>query len=586
MSGTMITENDLETLTENSDKAFATTGDLSLDFFTRITRNAAVEDYIDCFVKAWNEDRRTIVKILFNLRDIRGGKGEKLIPAAIMVYLKYKIPNPTYEAILRCMVEHGCWKDLLRIYEIECRTIVALSKSRSNGTRRTTSEYFPELLFIADQLKADLLALTDNEKAGISLCAKWAPSEKTHYDKHPMFAVTKIRNLMKLKPKEYRIMLTKLRAHLNLLETLMSTQRYDEIDFSKLPSVAHMKMKEAFQRDTNSDGVESESRKKLHESYSEYLAKLKKGEVKVNVKGIQPHELVSNYLGSSGILLDVEIDDLAEAQWEALKQRTLESGAFRDVTAIVDTSGSMNGQPLQVAISLGILVAECTKGPFHGQVITFSSNPRWHRLTGSNLKEKVHSMKYNDWGQSTNLRAVFDMILKNACDAELAASEMVKTLFIFTDMQFNQCDNGKNWESTFEYAKRCYEEAGYELPRIICWNLRTSASKTLPCEQNEKGFAMLSGFSAELLKCVLTAQDITPYGMMLHVLEPYDVPQEVSDCTITTIDIDTKFIGYLKTGVESSAIKKAFKKPGGDDKANKSSSDEEPAFAETTNEGW
>lgn len=536
--------------TENNDKAFTTSGDLCLDFFTRITRNAALEDYVTAFVKAWNENKKTITQIILNMRDVRNGKGEKLIPCVIMVYLKNKLEHNIYEAILRCMVDNGCWKDLLRIYEIDCRTHPVYHR------------YCPELQFIAKQLSEDELALSQNDKAGISLCAKWAPSENSHYDHHPINAATKIRELLNMSPKQYRLMLTKLRNHLNILEMLMSTQKYDQIDFSKLPSIAHMKMRKAFLRDTNSEGIESDSRKKLHESYSDYLSKLKKGETKVNVKGIQPHELVSTYLKYSGShtsrkLFDTELDPLVEEQWKALMKKTMEAGAFRDVTAIVDVSGSMEGQPLEVAMALGILVADCTKGPYHGQIISFHEKPSWHKITGVTLRDKVQSIDNTPRGGSTDLRAVFNMILDNAKSADLAPEEMVKTLFIFTDMQFNHCDHG-NWESTFEYARRIYQEAGYELPRIICWNLRTSTSKTLPVEQNEKGFAMLSGFSAELLKCVLTAQDITPYGMMLHVLEPYNVPQEILNCE-TVLDVDTDFCVHLKKGVESSAIKKSFK---------------------------
>lgn len=554
MFGTTIKENC--GFTENNDKTFSTSGDLCLDFFTRITRNAALEDYVTAFVKAWNENRKTATQIILNMRDVRNGKGEKLIPCVIMVYLKHKLEHDVYEAILRCMVNNGCWKDLLRIYEIDCRSSSAFPRYCA------FPKYYPELQFIAKQLSEDELALSQNNKAAISLCAKWAPSENTHYDHHPINAATEIRKLLNMSAKQYRLMLTKLRNHLNILEMLMSTQKYDQIDFSKLPSVAHMKMRKAFCRDTNSEGIESDSRKKLHESYADYLSKLKKGETKVNVKGIQPHELVSTYLKYSGThtsrkLFETELDPLVEEQWKALLEKTMRSGAFRDVTAIVDVSGSMEGQPLEVAMALGILVADCTKGPYHGQIISFHEKPTWHKITGVTLQDKVQSIDDTPRGGSTDLRAVFNMILDNAKSADLAPEEMVKTLFVFTDMQFNKCDDG-NWESTFEYARRVYQEAGYELPRIICWNLRTSASKTLPVEQNEKGFAMLSGFSAELLKCVLTAQDITPYGMMLHVLEPYDVPQQVLDCG-TVLNVDPNFCTHLKKAIEDSAIKKSFK---------------------------
>lgn len=548
-------------VTENGDKSLLTSNSDCLDFFVRITRSAPFNDYIDSFTKAWRENKETAIKILMNMRDVRGGKGEKLIPAVIMVYLKFTIEPNVYEAILQKMIEYGYWKDLLRIIEIESRTLLDINK------RTVLNKSSVEVKLFAEKLGSDMRSLLDDavsnglpeqksqKKVAISLCGKWAPSEKSHYDHHPMCAATNIMNEMGLNPKQYRTMLTKLRNHLNVLETLMSNQQFDQIDFSKLPSVAMMKMKHAFSRDTNAKGVESESRKKLHVSYQEYLRKLHLGKTKVNVKGIQPHELVSTYMSGS------DIDILVEAQWDAIKKHVMESGSFRDVTAIVDVSSSMSGQPMEVAIALGILVAECTKGPYHGKAITFNDKPEWHVLTGTTLKDKVNCMRHAPWGGSTNLRATFDMILEQAISAELTADEMVKTLFIFTDMQFNQCDHG-SWESTFEYARRKYETAGYALPRIVCWNLRTSSSKSIPVTKNENGFVMLSGFSAELLKCIIGAKEFTPMSMLLHVLEPYETPFELTNCAATDLVTTSNFLPSLETGVKKSEIKKAFKSVG------------------------
>lgn len=533
------------TITENGDHAFLTTGDNCLDFFTRITRDAPISDYIDAFGKAWAENKQIAYQIIMNMRDVRKGKGEKLIPAVIMLYLKNNIDPVSYETMLRKMIEYGCWKDLLRIIEIECHMNLNPNK------------FAIEIKLFAEQLKKDSDEFENSipgKNAIISLCAKWAPSEKTHYDHHPMKAATNIATAMGLSSKEYRQLLTKLRNHLGVLEMLMSTKQYERIDFSKQPSVAMMKLKKAFNRDTNSEGIESDNRKKLHLSYKDFLKKLAEGKTKVNVKGIQPHELVLSYLNNND-----DLDPLIEGQWYELKKRVKEDGAFRNTTAIVDVSGSMNGQPMTVSIALGILVAECTTGPFHGKMITFHEKPSWHHLVGSNLKEQVECVRSAPWGGSTDLRAVFDMILREAVNAQLTQDEMVKTLFIFTDMQFNQAHSGDKMESTFSYAKQEFESKGYQLPRIICWNLRTSISKSLPVHKNEEGYAMLSGFSSELLKCVLTAQEYTPYNMMMHILEPYTIPDEIINCTVHQLLASPIFLSQLNAAVSKSAFKKAFR---------------------------
>lgn len=537
--------------TENGDPAFSTSGNNCFDFFTRITRNATYNDYIEAFTKAWKENKETAYGVLMNMRDIRNGKGEKLIPAVIMVYLKFNIEPSIYEIMLRKMVTYGYWKDLLRIIEIESRT-------RLEQNKKTILDICPiEVKLFAEQLKFDATILESTNldstiKTAISLCAKWAPSEKTHYDHHPVYIARNITTAMGIKPKQYRQLITKLRKHLNILEMFMSTQQYELIDFSKLPSAAILKMKHAFMRDENAKGIQSESRKKLHQSYTEYLRNLSLGKTNVNITGIQPHELISTYLK----LGNHKVDELIEGPWRVLKERILSSGVFRDVTAIVDVSGSMIGQPMEVAIALGILIANCTSGLYHGKIITFHEKPSWHYLTGSTVKEQVECMRNAPWGGSTNLRSVFDLILNEAIAAKMKPGEMVKTLFIFTDMQFDQCDHG-NWESTFDYGQRIFVEKGYQLPRIICWNLRTSSNKIIPVKQNTNGYAMLSGFSVELLKRILNSEDFTPYAMMMHVLEPYIIPIEISTCSIS----DLMPVSHLEIGVTKSAIKKAFNQP-------------------------
>ncbi|AQN68104.1 hypothetical protein [Saudi moumouvirus] len=537
------------TCTENGDKAFLTSGNVCLDFFTRITRGASVQDYIKTFCDCWKEDPETAVRLLFNLRDIRSGKGEKLIPVAIICYLKLNIETSVYESILNEYIKYGCWKDLLKIIEIDSHISSEYKISKSTGI---------EVKLFSEQLKKDdylINNMSTDKKIAISLCAKWAPSEYSHYNKKTLSVANDIMNYLGMKPKEYRKMLTNLRKHLVILENLMSTQQYDKIDFSRLPSVAMKNMKNAFARDSNSNGVVSDARSQLKNRYQEYLSQLQKGETKVNVKGIHPHELVHEYLTRHK-----EVDVLIEAQWNTIRQEVLSSGAFNNVTAVVDVSGSMSGQPMDVSIALGILVAECTQGPYHGQVITFHEKPSWHILTGSNLRDQIKSLKKAKWGGNTNMKLVFDLILKKAIDAKLKPDEMIKTLFIFTDMQFDTCSNDP-WMTTFEYAKTQFNNYGYQIPNIVCWNLRTSSNKTLPIQQNEQGYAMLSGFSPELLKCIMNAENYNPYSIMMKVLDPYNIPGNLKNCLTKNINQeDEKFYENFSNSLTKSLFVKGYKK--------------------------
>ncbi len=109
------------------------------------------------------------------MRDCRKGKGEKLISVVIMVFLKLNLDPNTYEEILRMFVDYGCWKDLLKIIEIETRF------KRQTSKFWTTDQNCVEIKLFAEQLTKDnnlLLNCTSDKKPAISLCAKWAPSEK------------------------------------------------------------------------------------------------------------------------------------------------------------------------------------------------------------------------------------------------------------------------------------------------------------------------------------------------------------------------------------------------------------------------
>jgi hypothetical protein len=547
---------DRPALTENGAIALDTTGSKCLDFFTRITRNAPVTDYIPSFIDAWNENPETTIKILMNMRDIRKGKGEKLIPQTLLFFLK-KVKPVVYQTFLRKFIELGYWKDLLVLCEFQIRYA---------DVEKSTFNIDFELELFATQLKEDMEILSKvnfTTPMGISLCSKWAPSEKGHYDHHPMMIAQKLQKVMGLKPKEYRQMLSKLRSHLKILEGLMASGNFDQIDFSHLPAVAHKKMRYAFGRETNSDGKFSQERKLLKIRYDEYLAALrnKDSKVKINTTGIQPHELVATYLNSNGECSD-GLDETIEAQWATLVQKIKDLGTFDNTMAIVDVSGSMchpDNLPMQVSIALGILVASCTSGSYKQNMITFSETPEWFQLdTNASLQEQVTQTRSMSWGGSTNLIGAFDLILQKAVENGLNPDQMVEQLFIFTDMQFDQVDQS-DFQTTFQTIKYKYAMAGYAPPKIICWNLRTSNTKTLPVKSDTDDVALLSGFSSELLKCVLEMSEFNPMTMLAHILEPYEVSLDEWDgypINSQYVHIDMRI---LENVIRKSQIKKSFK---------------------------
>lgn len=190
---------------------------------------------------------------------------------------------------------------------------------------------------------------------------------------------------MKLSPKKYRQTLSELRKYINIIETNMCTNDYDKILFEQIPSLAHNKYRKAFKRTTNIKKIESQERIKLMERYKQYLQDLKNGNQKINTTGIQPHILIEPYT-----LYNSHEDETIEQQWKTIINNIKNKGTFNNSMSIVDVSGSMDGIPMLVAISLGLVVSECVNDNFKGKLITFSESPQWHHINpNDSLYNKV-----------------------------------------------------------------------------------------------------------------------------------------------------------------------------------------------------
>lgn len=548
--------------TENGAVALKTSYNKNLDFFVKVTRGCAVETYVDLFVEAYKENPYDALRVLLNLRDCRDGKGERLIPQTLMFYLKITAPE-LYKDIIKDYVKYGYFKDLLVIMEMTIKWYIALDgeKDTSNETIfRYNLKNMVEYDIWIDQLTTDIANLRSKTNAPISMAAKYAPSEKCHYDKHPLHFGTTIGIFMAKRKgetskemKTYRVMLSELRAHLNLIETNLSTGKFDKIEFNHIPSIAHHKLADALKRKTNANNDISDERTMLAERYNNYLLSLKNKDkdVKINSKGLQPHMLVEKYLDA------LESDQTIESQWEGLVDDIRKTGVFKQAIAMSDVSGSMKGEPMTVSIALGILVSMCTESPFNGHIMTFETHPKFIDISKEmSLFKKVKKVANAPWGGSTNIEAAFDLLLTDAKRYKLSPDQMIKTVFIFTDMQFDSANGGNETSTTLQNIKAKYKQSGYDVPTIVCWNLRSSTSQTMPCEQDTPGLICLSGFSSSLMKQVVTSNIITPYNILMNVLDQYSLALTEFPA-LNTERVDTTILAKI---VESIIPKNSFKK--------------------------
>ena len=191
-------------------------------------------------------------------------------------------------------------------------------------------------------------------------------------------------------------------------------------------------------------------------------------------------------------------------------------------------SGSVSA--LDVSISLGLYLSERLGGVFKDQFVTFSETPKLQKVSG-NLKQRYDQMCRSDWGMSTDIHAVFKMVLNAGVKHKVPQSEMPTKLLILSDMEFNQCitagssrSNGSGVSvSAMEMIKSEFDAAGYKLPQIVFWNLNGRAGNS-PVTYNEAGAALVSGFSPSIVKSVLGGEEMTPLSILLKtvMVERYD----------------------------------------------------------------
>jgi len=336
--------------------------------------------------------------------------------------------------------------------------------------------------------------------------------------------------------KKYRKLLTRLRAQLDLVESKMCRQQWDDIKYGELPSRAHQKYRNAFL-------------KRSAERYGAYLAKLGEKqlakakeldnvvamgvvadeskvdeeadkEIKINTAALYPHEVIMSLVADDGfdpslfeendeqfdhngnLIPPPQVDEAAVAAanaakaaaaaeekqrqsqqrqvvWNDMVLRLREHGSLSKALALCDVSGSMshpNNIPMAVSIALGLLVSQVTAAPFKNRVITFSEQPTWHIVEGDSLDAQVANLKTAPWGQNTNFAGVFQLLLDAAIEHKLPQSSLPKVLLCFSDMQFNAATSGDSQVPIFQSAKASFAAAGYVLPTVVFWNLNSDSS--------------------------------------------------------------------------------------------------------------
>uniref|UniRef100_N1QVM6 Uncharacterized protein n=1 Tax=Aegilops tauschii TaxID=37682 RepID=N1QVM6_AEGTA len=278
-----------------------------------------------------------------------------------------------------------------------------------------------------------------------------------------------------------------LRHALKLPETFMSAGEWGKVVYTRVASVAMKNYKDHF--------IYYDQ-----ERFNGYLADVKPGKKKIAAGALLPHKILESAVDGE--------DEVADLQWKRMVDDLLALGKLNNCLAVCDVSGSMHGVPMDVCVALGLLLSELCDEPWRHRVITFSAAPQLHRIRGETLSEKAEFICEMEWGMNTDFQAVFDQLLRVAVAGKVPPERMVKKVFVFSDMEFDQA-SARPWETDYEAITRKYAEAGYgdAVPQVVFWNLR--ASRSVPVTAEQKGVALVSGFSKNMLELFLGG-DHTP----------------------------------------------------------------------------
>ena len=453
------------TQTANGMDAYVGTLNAATDLFYKIGASRG-QDVTPLFAKAFAENRELALRIVQWARDVRGGAGERKIYRDILQWLETRDPKAAKDLIYKTP-EVGRWDDLL-VFRYD------------------------------ESLRNEAFALIHTALTfGDGLAAKWMPRKGPE--------AIALRQFMGMSPKQYRKTLVGLT---NVVETLMCAKKWDSIDFGKLPSLASTRYKGAFYRNAT-------------EAYKAYAERLAKGEDKVNAGAVYPYQVLAGLIG--GYVpreLNATERQVVLSQWNALPNYMDGTNAL----ALVDVSGSMTcpvgggstkARCLDVAVSLGLYIADKNTGAFKDTFLTFSYAPQLVHLKGDIL-QKVDQMSRSDWEMNTDLSAAMAKILSHAKTFKVPQADMPSMLLILSDMQFDHCVRFGG--TALDSARAQFEAAGYEMPKVVFWNL--NSYDNVPARFNEQGVALISGFSPAVMKGVLSAklESFTPEAIMLQTV--------------------------------------------------------------------
>ena len=477
---------------ENGMPALATSSNANLDYYSALGGLRGRDDEaLRLFNAAYLEDKTLALANLFNTRDPRSGMGERSVANVILKNLMFA-DKKVFLSILPLIPHFGRWKDIFEI----CSYSIILKDVE---------------LAIAN-LIVDCLNSKDN-----ALLAKYIPLKPKSASVQGVMSV--VRKKMKLSPKNFRKLIVSIRT--DVVEVKMSSKKFDEIEFGKVPSMAMMRYKTSFYK---RDGLR----------FAEYIENVKSGVDKINSATLTPEDVVNDAYRffDNKSTSDASNRIAIDAQWLALKNHFGETPSNLNIIPVIDVSGSMiQAGVMGAAVGLGIYLSERNNGYLRNYACSFSTRPRIFKISGGDICSKVKSVcNSSNVGYGTNFKETIVKLANFIVDNDIPEEQEPKVILFLSDMNFDESTQrseelrgaGKYQLSkkATEIVKEVYGDLALNPPKVVFWNLDFNG--TYAAGSTSDGFAMVGGKSASQIRGVLSGIDnFTPYNIMIENLSKY-----------------------------------------------------------------
>lgn len=482
-------------------------GDARVAFQTMLNRDlerSTIQKQVRTLLGGTLEQQCDLLVLTFQTRDIRGGKGERVLFTWMLGEILTQRPLWS-TSLLPLVVEQGCWRDLWDLVE----------KFPKEEAIQKAVDVLVQKQFREDSEKVE----------NVSLLGKWLPREGSKYGilaahfSDLLFAdIPEKEN----RRRAYRKECSRLNRIADTTEIKMCGRTWAEIEPKKVPGRLMKRCKKAFLNEPlkgrhngytdiqRQPGNSDRELCRIHfEEQAQDLASGK--QVAKGAHVVMPHELVKEIHDSRQEKNSETTESLLQSQWNAIREEAAKGGALQRCVFLCDFSGSMSGTPMDVSLALGVLGSELAAPAFADHILTFDAKPTWHSFKGmKTLREKVTSVHSVGQGLNTNFEAACNLILNRLVEYKVPVEEAPTDLIVLTDMGFDAASTNRDrhvsttaWQTHFDQIHHKFAMACYEVPRIVCWNLRAEF-KDFHAKSSQKGVVELSGWSPSAFKVLQT----------------------------------------------------------------------------------